>query len=99
MLFFNYFSEQVIEVSILNKLCYKGAWLLGRGLILSVQQMNRMLIGCKANVPDYMYNTLREFDAGKAIGISLQWSNHGSILPQLMETVVQWLDLLRVSNQ
>lgn len=59
-------KKQVIGISILNKICYKGAWLLGRGFEPKCG-MPDSHIGCKANVPDH--KALREYDAGKNIGM------------------------------
>jgi hypothetical protein len=65
-------KHKVIGVAILNKLCYKGAWLLGRRFDPKCGT-SEAHEGCKANLPDY--KALREYDMGKMIGMDLA-ANH-----------------------
>jgi hypothetical protein len=61
-------KKHVISVAIKNKLCYKGAWLMGRGFDPKCGT-GEAHFGCKANVPHH--KALREYDAAKEIGMEL----------------------------
>lgn len=65
-------KHSVIGVAIKTKLCYKGAWLLGRGFDPKCGS-SEAHDGCKANIPDY--KALKEYDMGKMIGMDLA-ANH-----------------------